>query len=161
MFCDQCGAKVSEKSKFCSSCGNQLKKSNTTSNQNRETEWQYKTFKWDFPDDVKPKRVNGLQSEHDVKMSFWSEHQNEIMPELNNHLDKGWKTINDIGANCIETKEIKTEINKQFELHDLVGTIATSGLWLIWYFMQKADDPIAIITTLKPNKFKIKLRKLQ
>jgi hypothetical protein len=96
MYCSSCGKEIPDTSTFCQHCGKAV--ASAAKPTQAVKEWEYIYFSWDwkvghgghFP-------ISGGSSEMGVRLQNWGEDQGKILPSLQEHLDKGWEAVSEVG----------------------------------------------------------------
>lgn len=101
MFCIHCGKQIVDNASFCAFCGKPTpSKSSNNMNLKQPQEWEY-TFYARHWKSGKGGRWNLLlgTTEYSVRLDNWGRHENLVMSEIQEFLDKGWEFVTKPGPN--------------------------------------------------------------
>ncbi len=111
-------------------------------------EYEYKDFVWKIRGGGYSMSRNGGYTMYGARMETWSHFQNQILIDLQEDYDLGWRPMGEVGPACFN---FHTELRLNW-LAYILATIFTMGVGLLFFFF--FFDTWAI-----PDEFRLKLRR--
>jgi hypothetical protein len=149
-ICKKCGGINPRKRNTCLGCNSPIDYKDLREMVKKRGDWEYKDYVWAFTGGAVSLSKFGGFTMAGARLEVWSQCQSEILSDLQQWTDKGWKPIGEIGPSSLVFRD---ELRLGWFSYILFGIVTVGiGFLLPFLMMDRWAIPIEFRLSMRRHK---------